>query len=132
MRVETYWNLHKDIYSVRAVSGDNRGRVVDYSDFVEMQNVTFAVQPAGRAKVLVERKKNVHAFVRGDRCEWLLEDVKRNRIAGKGEWVKVGYNPYKSGSFVTQDGVEVKSAEYAMCTTYEDNGKPYILAYNVK
>lgn len=84
-RHETYWNLHKDVFSVRV-----KGRVVQHIRSAFVRNVTFAVQPAGRAKVLLEQRKNVHAFVRGDRmkhfdginvsiikqyCDWLGVNV---------------------------------------------------------
>ena len=64
-RHETYWNLHKDVFSVRV-----KGRVVQHIRSAFVRNVTFAVQPAGRAKVLLEQRKNVHAFVRGDRMKY--------------------------------------------------------------
>ena len=54
-------------------------------------DVKFAVQPAGRAKVLRERKKNVHAFVRGT--------VARNPIMAHQQ--VVSYNPYEMDSFFT-------------------------------
>lgn len=62
-RVEVYRNLHKNCFSVR-----KNGRVVKHipdDQGLTLVDVKFAVQPAGRAKVLRERKKNVHAFVRG-------------------------------------------------------------------
>ena len=60
IRMECYFNLHKQCLSARPMGG----RVQHYR-WLNMRDVTFAVQPAGRAKVLKERRKNVHAFVRG-------------------------------------------------------------------
>ncbi len=68
MRVQVYWNLHKDCWSVVALEGDQKGRVVTHADKVLLRGATFSVQPAGNAKVRREKKKNVHAFVRG---EWM-------------------------------------------------------------
>jgi len=83
-RVEVYRNLHTDCFSVR-----HNGKVIDAVHSCLLKDVTFVVQPAGRAKVLRERKKNVHAFVRGTR----VDEIK----------IKVGqplvYNPYKRDSF---------------------------------
>ena len=65
-----------------------------------MQNVNFAVQPAGQAKVRREGRKNVHAFVRGrivrapehHFVETFKEKCTQEAI----------YNPYKFDTFVTQ------------------------------
>ena len=92
-RVEVYWNLHKDCFSVR-----KNGRVVDYlyggEDYLTLTDVKFVVQPAGRERVLRERKKNVHAFVRGT--------VSFSSPVAYQQ--KVSYNPYKMGSFFTKFG----------------------------
>jgi hypothetical protein len=107
-RVEVYWNLHKDTYSVRALSGPERGRVVDHSRVVNLKDVKFAVQPAGRKKVLKEKVKNVHAFVRGKRFKWNEVDPEVTfktfeELLKDKDWVEVTYNPYKFESFVTRD-----------------------------
>ena len=63
-KIEVYRNLHRDCFSVR-----HKGKVVGYlhdNEQLALTNVKFVVQPAGRAKVLRENKKNVHAFVRGE------------------------------------------------------------------
>lgn len=88
-KVEVYWNLHQNLYSVRARIGKKRGCVIAHVRDFTLTNVTFSVSQAGRARVLAEGRKNVHAFVRG---EW----------AGPTEvkmW-KVTYNPYKYEMFV--------------------------------
>jgi hypothetical protein len=90
-RVEVYRNLHNNTFSVR-----RDGIVVkhiDNFDTLLLTNAKFAVQPAGRAKVLSERKKNVHAFIRGfvDKDGW-KEDLPPKTY-------EVYYNPYKSASF---------------------------------
>ena len=83
MRVEVYFNLHRKLWSVRDLS---TGLVVDHVDEIAIKDPSFAVQPAGRRKVLKEGRKNVHAFVRGERIE-------RPQVGGGG--VPVYYNPYK-------------------------------------
>lgn len=98
-RIEVYRNLHKDCFSVR-----KNGRVVKYISNEEelyMQNVKFAVQPAGRAKVLREGKKNVHAFVRGTYIDGPFPAYFPTRAA---------YNPYLHGYFFTSenDGKRLK------------------------
>ena len=92
-RVEVYWNLHKKIWSVR-----HKGKVLGHNELVIIGNPEFAVQPAGRERVLREKRKNVHAFVRGE----LLPSpvcVSHPLFLPAG-WVEVTYNPYKYSTFV--------------------------------
>jgi hypothetical protein len=124
-RHETYWNLHKNVFSVRV-----KGRVIQHIKAASIRNVTFAVQPAGRAKVLLEKRKNVHAFVRGDwmtpvRWEWWhLASSHLN------DDYRVAYNPYKAGAFVSCiTGDAIYKADRA-CLLIRDN-KPEIYAWNI-
>lgn len=91
-RVEVYRNLHKDCFSVK-----KNGRVVlhvfNNEDF-NMREVKFAVQPAGRAKVVREKRKNVHAFIRGIYTGPILDCWQAT----------VTYNPYKYDHFYTSFG----------------------------
>lgn len=98
MRVEVYWNLHKHLYSVRALEGPNKGRVIAHSYGVTLTDVKFVVQPAGRDRVRREGKKNVHAFVRGrianrDLALYVVSDADFSDE-------KVTYNPYIYDTFV--------------------------------
>ena len=98
MKTEIYRNLHKKCFSVR-----QRGRVVghlmdDPTEHVLLKDVKFAVQPAGRRKVLREKRKNVHAFVRGDMVSPLSYDD--THFWTKAPFDKeVTYNPYKGNTF---------------------------------
>tara|TARA_Y100001951_G_scaffold52289_1_gene41402 strand:+ start:390 stop:737 length:348 start_codon:yes stop_codon:yes gene_type:complete len=85
--VEVYYNLHKKCLSVR-----KRGLVIDHVSSILLKNAEFVVQPAGRRKVLKEKRKNVHAYVRGERVAVASFDGKSERIT---------YNPYKNKSFVS-------------------------------
>jgi len=92
-RVEIYRNLHNNTFSVR-----RDGKVVRHIENFEILRLTdakFAVQPAGRAKVIVEQKKNVHAFIRGtvDKEGGYLGEAPPHEI------FEVSYNPYKSDMF---------------------------------
>lgn len=90
-RVEVYWNLHKDLFSVRNMQ---TGRVMMHTHFVRLQDAKFVVRPSGRLRVLREKRKNVHAFVRGYLdtydLDWSVYEADR----------KATYNPYKYDSFV--------------------------------
>ena len=94
MKVEVYKNLHKNCWSVR---NNKTGRVIDYVDSIHIEDATLVVRPAGRARVLKEHKKNVHAFIRGE----LTDD----RFMAVG-LVKVIYNPYEYDHFIRTDNGE--------------------------
>ena len=107
-RVEVYYNLHKRCLSYRP-----RGGRVKHTRAMILNDVSFAVQPAGNAKVRRESKKNVHAFVRGMPA-WIsdgsLEDYTPENLDRQG-YRMIAYNPYKHTAFVMADtGKEVYSA----------------------
>jgi hypothetical protein len=103
MRVETYYNLHRKCLSYR----ESGGRVYHARTLV-LNNVTLAVQPAGRERVRREGKKNVHAFVRGEigYIRYLDDaddgDITTNNMERQG-YRRITYNPYKFDSFVYAD-----------------------------
>jgi hypothetical protein len=89
MKVKVYFNLHKRCFSVVALEGENKGRVIAHETEVKLINATFKVSEAGRQRVIREQRKNVHACVVGT----LTDTVKNCDQA-------VTYNPYKYNSFV--------------------------------
>lgn len=97
LAVEVYWNLHKHVFSVR---DRKTGLVIGHCDEVRLSNVKFHVNEGGRRRVLRERKKNVHAFVRGnvtDHDPMALTPIR--------------YNPYESGFFRGPNGIPVVGAQ---------------------
>jgi len=114
-KIEVYRNLHKKCFSVR-----HKGKVVGYlhdNEQLALTNVKFAVQPAGRAKVLRENKKNVHAFVRGEYVGY-ENNLDNEMYFGKFEdldFYAVSYNPYKSDKFVVKEtGKPIESNSEAL------------------
>jgi hypothetical protein len=98
MRVFVYFNLHKKCFSIKALEGDRKGRVVAHSNTVLLESCKFKVSEAGRQRVLREKRKNVHAGVTGtwinaDRVESCYEFLS---MVGR----QVSYNPYKYSSFI--------------------------------
>ena len=79
-----------------------------------MREVKFAVQPAGHAKVVKEKKKNVHAFIRGIYTRPTLDCWQ----------VIVSYNPYKHDHFFTSFGGNTFPIYGARRVTLKD-GKAY-------
>ena len=100
MRVEVYFNLHKKLFSVRDYK---TGRVIDHTNHVAIANPQFVVRQGGRKRVLRERKKNVHAFVRGYILPEDDEVCARNYFHTVWHGKEVTYNPYKYESFVVKD-----------------------------
>jgi hypothetical protein len=99
MKVFVYFNLHKRCFSIKALEGINKGRVIAHKHNVVLYDATFKVSEAGRQRVIREQRKNVHAGVSGT---WLnqLHDwrtVELAQMTGQ----SVMYNPYKYDSFVT-------------------------------
>jgi len=90
INVDVYFNRHKSTFSVR-----HKGKVIEHTDMVVIKNPTFVVNKGGRDRVLREKKKNVHAFVRGEyylRPMVAIDEIKN--------WKGIYYNPYKHDSFV--------------------------------
>lgn len=105
MRVQVYRNLNRKSLSVVALEGPYKGKVVAHPMNVCLSNCKFVVQPAGRSRVLREKRKNVHAFVRGD-VNWPSSYPRTGRVAT--------YNPYKNSSFVLRSGKPVHASRKAV------------------
>ena len=116
---EVYRNLTRGDWSIR-----EGGLVVAHRESVLIHKPRFVVQPAGRARVLREKRKNVHAFVRGSVC-WNLAASWESILDRTPSWVPVTYDPYSEPTFtVVKTGAPVKSAEWALLA---GNGKAYCL-----
>lgn len=94
-KVDVYWNLHKRCFSVRSRERDSYGRVIAHADEIRLTSATFIVSEAGRQRVLSEKRKNVHAFIRG---KWSSAPVSAE--------APCSYNPYKGATF-TSNGMPV-------------------------
>ena len=81
--------MHKKLLSIRDA---RTRRVVAHASEVHLSDATFHVSLAGRARVIRDKRKNVHAWVRGvisEPCDAIR--------------TKVTYNPYKYSTFVRVD-----------------------------
>ena len=120
-RVQVYWNLHRQCYSVR-----QSGRVIDHVDSIVLGDVRFNVAPAGRDKVRATGVKNVHATVSG----YVVDNPKQ---AIPEDFVS--YNPFKYDSFVKitsngYDGFYADAVSTAYCVELMPNRE--IRAWGVK
>lgn len=122
IRVEVYWNLHKRLFSVRALEGENKGRVIEHSYGVRLSDAKFVSQPAGRERVRREGVKNVHAFVRGRMMDYDSDENLRHGGTAKG----VTYNPYKYDTFVdVATKKPVHHANMVLMDVMLGKGKPF-------
>ena len=103
---DIYRNLHTHTWSQVDRS---TGLVASHPHEALILDASFVVQPAGNKKVRKDKKKLVHAFVRGrsfsEHLPNTLEDI------GDG-WQRITYNPYKHTTFVLAEGeVPVSTAK---------------------
>lgn len=117
-----YRNLQRDCWSVKALSGPNKGRVVLHATEVLVTDAEFRVNEAGRQRVLREKRKNVHAGVVGyvyhahvieeryDTSPTVSVEVDEAPDAGyysrSAAHREVTYNPYKFDKFVYADTLD--------------------------
>ncbi len=112
MKVDVYRNLHKNCWSVRSRERHDYGKVVAHTNSLVLNDAKFVVSQAGRNRVLKEKKKNVHAVVRGDVRDsnmWLYRSswYDLNFRLRYDECLKgITYNPYKKSTFFWEDTEE--------------------------
>lgn len=116
--VDVYWNLHKGGWSVR---NRRTGRVIQVVPDLSLVNCEFVVQPAGREKVRREKRKTVHAFVRGEYWPHFMH-TPIDEVLG------VTYNPYRDDTFIIRgEGNPIYNADIVELTTNEE-GKGQVKA----
>ena len=102
-RFQVYYNLRSHRWSIKALTGKYAGKVIGHCDAICIQDAQFVVGQAGRRRVLRERQKNVHAYVRGKLAEFSLAGPR---------WRDCYYNPYKTETFITKDdGCRIDTAD---------------------
>lgn len=95
LKVFIYWNITRGVWSVKALQGPDRGRVIKHATDITLTDCVFKVSEAGRQKVLAQKVKNVHARVVG-----YLNSPVESEVSG--EHIDVTYNPYKFSTFVNR------------------------------
>jgi hypothetical protein len=99
MNVRVHWNLHKRVWSIT-----HRGRVILHTPTYKLTDCSFVVQEGARQRVLRERTRAVHAYVKGTATE----------EESPGDLVRVRYNPYRAEYFHTDDGAPIHSARFVL------------------
>ena len=132
LRVYVYFNLHRKCFSVKALEGEHKGRVVHHTHSLYLQNATFKVSQKGRERVLRTKRKNVHAGVVGT-------FVTTFQVADPALCSHpVTYNPYKYSQFVdvgTLKPVHTAEAVYLRgrtITMWKSWYEPVVLEYTTK
>jgi len=127
MKVFIYFNLHRKCFSVKALEGAKKGRVVAHVSDAIVYNPTFKVSEAGRQRVLRERKKNVHAGVVG---QWFEGEFNAKRCAELMEYTgrAVTYNPYRFDSFVYKNTETPINDQPRVAALHSDGVKASIFA----
>jgi len=115
MKVKVYYNSRKRCLSVVSEEGEQKGRVVFYTDSIYLTNVVFKVSEAGRQRVLRTHEKNVHAWVCGILSSALLPEKQASMC--------VTYNPYKYDTFVD---VENKTPIYKAAWAFISGKKIFV------
>lgn len=100
--VDVYFNLHKRVWSCKC---RKTGRVLRHARAIMAPYGGQAVvQAAGRERVLRDKVKNVHAYIRLDMCETETNpDTWAEWVETLPNLVEISYNPYKAGHFYRKD-----------------------------
>lgn len=106
MTVDVYRNLlSKEGYSIR---DSKKGVVLCHCRSVSLSSAVFKVSEAGRQKVLTNKRRSVHAFIRGT-----LQGIDIEVPEGL---TQVYYNPYKTRLFLDTDRDEyIETASEVFC-----------------
>lgn len=129
---DIYWNVRKKVFSVR-----EKGLVTDHVESVYIDSPRFVVSEAGRQRVLKNKQKNVHAFVRGAVLENSKETRSRfyidNRI--NSDYSFAVYDPYDDcgcfrvlcviGEFLMEGENSIEN-DIKMVHAYVYDGKPQL------
>ena len=108
MKVQVYFNLHRKLWSIKALEGINKNKVIGHAETVSLVDVIPKVSEAGRQRVLKEKSKNVHAGLVGQllQTDTVLKDFK--------DFKEITYNPYRYNTFVYKDNLkEYKGSKVA-------------------
>ena len=124
-KVRVYRNLRAGNWSIQTKTFKG-WRVRGHATAVELMDADCHVSDAGRARVLREKRKNVHAYIEG-----LIDLRNMQSTEGAafpyGNAERISYNPYKAGTFTTSDGEPVYGAR---CVRLNPNASVYAIAIN--
>lgn len=127
MKVDVYFNLHRQVFSIRAREGPQAGRVIRHGTPVLLHDVSFVVQPKGRRRVLETGHKTVHAFARGTLEDGWHEQALAELPIFEEKGRKIYYAPPKGETFIDKrTGDPIFRATRAVLNTHQ--GRPQVWA----
>lgn len=99
--VSVYRNLRTGNFSIL-----KNGRVVKRADGIIITQAKFIVSQKGKERVLKEKRKNVHAMIRGLYMGY-------DYIMDTSHLTECYYNPYKTETFINKNtGQPIESAKF--------------------
>lgn len=96
MRVSVHFNLHNKLWSVTALEGENKGRVIEHATCVYIRECTAKVSEMQRQRVIANRCRSVHAKIVGTLCE---------APSTLDEYETFSYNPYRAAGFTVGEKI---------------------------
>ena len=99
--VRAYCDLHRRCSSLKAMSGEKKGKVVAKPKQVVLRDVRFEVSQAGLRRTRAEQVRNVHAYARG-----YVKDQDVDAVRNHPDCVRIRYNPHLFDTFVRADTQE--------------------------
>jgi len=123
--VDIYRNLTKQCWSVRQ-GAVVKGHISYDKEFV-VRNADLVVSEKGRQRVLRQKQKNVHAFVRGLLSPPIPPPECKSKEGGLKER-RITYNPYTRKTFyLAEQGSALTGADFI----YSRDGQLYIYLYDI-
>ncbi len=102
------YHFYKKCFSIRSCS---TRKVIGYMERIVVRNAHFVVSPSGRARVLREKMKNIHAYVEGE-FKYELQNADFSNVYMR----EVYYNPYFVATFVDKESLQpIYSASLVIC-----------------
>ena len=96
-KVKVYYNLHTYLFSIIAMEGEYKGKVVAHGNNILIQDeIKFHINKAGQEKARKIRQRNVHAYVVGT-----FKGIEQKKLEKRGY-----YNPYTTDTFIDSDTKE--------------------------
>lgn len=95
--VDCYRNLNKsNCFSIKARAGQNKGLVVGYGQAIVISSPSLVIGEKSRERVLREKCRNVHTYVRGHLVDVIDGDLLMQYQAN---FKRISYSPFIGGHF---------------------------------